>query len=123
MKKFAAVLFCLALTLGFSAEAFAGGFGVSVARNRNHFANIGNFSTRPFFVQSFSHRPQVFVSRNSAFVGHTPLGFNAFGVSTVIDGRGNVFEVDAFGNTQIRRFGVRNFNAFAAPSCNGFNCR
>lgn len=41
---------------------------------------------------------------------------NVFGTRTVIDGNGNVFEVDAFGNARFRGNSFRGFSSF-----NSFN--
>lgn len=51
-----------------------------------------------------------------------PARVNTFGTRTVIDGFGNVFEVNSFGQPVIRSsnfrgFGVSSFGTFAVPHC------
>ena len=47
--------------------------------------------------------------------GHNVVRFNAFGTRTVADGFGNVFQVDAFGNSVLvgNRGGFNHFGGFA----------
>lgn len=79
----------------FNAAASVGGFNNFAVRNVhgfNHGFNNVAFAGVPANV-AFSGQQVLFVNQNK-------VRFNAFGVSTVQDAFGNVFEVDAFGNAR-----------------------
>lgn len=114
---FAMVVFCLSVT-----ECQAGGF----VRGPGVRVNVGNgFRGTTFRGSGFNgfrtRGPQtnvfngVGVPVRAQSFGHVNSfnRVNAFGTRTVIDGFGNVFEVDAFGRPLIRASGFRGFSAFS----------
>jgi len=131
MRGFIFLLLAFAVTAG---EANATGLSVFAVNNNN-----GNFKSKSVQRNGLFGRrnvAKVKVRNNNnrsnnnfaVFAAGIPAttinGFrvNAFGTRTVVDGNGNVFEVDAFGNSRFRgNSSNRGFSSFSSSFNRGFN--
>lgn len=89
------------------------GRGNFASRNFNQSGNF-NFNRRAVFApRGVSVNVNGFGSRSFVGFNNRNARFNSFGTRTVVDGFGNVFEVDAFGNAVVRgnKFGRSFFSS------------
>jgi hypothetical protein len=94
----------------------SGGVGVPVAAGFNNKFGAAFFGGGNVALAVNTNVPFSNFSRGTNFNGNGR--FNAFGVRTVQDGNGNVFEQDAFGNV---RFVGSRFGSSVSSSVRGFN--
>lgn len=86
---------------------------VSVPRNQ-HFNGFNNNNVNVFVdangrVHRRNSNVNVAVAANGFNFNNAGIRVNAFGTRTVVDANGNVFEVDAFGNSVFRGSAFRGF--------------
>ena len=113
-------LLLVAVFLGLAGDSFAGGFALNLGVGRSNVIVANGFNhgfARQQQVVVLNNHGHAFNRANVAVVA-SPFAFNAFGTAAVFDRRGNVFQVDPFGQSVLVRGGFNSFGVGVGVNVN-----